>query len=120
MHITISAQRKVLVHLLDGSKTSLWVEKKGQLCSEGLFVEVAHCGLNAPDMHYSENSNCKSTSNIFLIGLIAKLILQSKASIRNESRHNPCPIGDWGGLAMPHVVQAMLATDTWGSQQAHL
>ena len=112
--------RNVPFHLFDGGGTSLRMETKGQLCSEGPLEFGGHCEVRIAGSYYLKHRTYELPSPTLRQRKTVQPTLNVMLANGNSSLRVPCPLGKCGeGSLCPHAVQVALVTDAWGAVRAH-
>ena len=104
--------RNVPFHLFDGGGTSLQIEAKDQLCSEGPLECIGRCEVRISGSYYLKYRTCELPSLTLRLRKTVQPTLNIMSANGNSSLRIPCPFGECGeGSLCPHAVQVALATD---------
>ena len=111
--------RNVPFHLFYGGGTSLRMETKGQLCSEGPLECGGRCEVRISGSYCLKYRTCELPSLTLGPRKTVQPTLNVMSANRNSSLRVPCPFGECGeGSLCPHAVQVALATGAWGAVRA--
>ena len=112
--------RSVLFHFVDGGKTSLRTETRGQLCNEGPLECGGRCRVRIAGSYCLRCRICKLPSLTLRESETVQQTLNVMSANGRNSLRVSCPLGECGeGSLCPHAVQVALATDPWGAVQVH-
>ena len=104
--------RNVPFHLFDGDGTSLRMEAKGQLCSEGPLDCCGRCKVHMSGSYCLKYRTCELPSPTLRPRKTVQPTLNIISANGNRYLRMPFPLGNCGeGSLCPHAVQVGLATD---------
>ena len=113
--------RNVPFHFFDGGGTSLGMEAKGHLCSDGPLERCERCKVRISGSYCLKYRTCELPSPTLRPRKTVQPTLNVMSANGNSSLRVPYPLCKCReGSLRPHAVQVALATDAWGAVQARL
>ena len=96
------------------------MEAKLQLRSEGPLECCGRCKVRISSSYCLKYRTCELPSPTLHPRKTVQPTLNVMSANENSSLRVPCPLNKCGeGSLCPHAVQVALATDAWGTVQAH-